>query len=161
MTCTIISTGEELNLICKNEKEPPYPEIKTKLLEKIWELYCRGYDRFWVNCEYGVPLWCAEIISALRMYNDIELHIAMPYEEQSTNWVEEFRDRFFDLHARADSVKIVSEQYDEECYNRADEYMMDNSDLLLVVGKNEQETYICKYKLETNENIIIERIQII
>lgn len=46
MTCTIISTGEKLNLVCKNEKEPPYPEIKEKLFEKIWELYCKGYDRF-------------------------------------------------------------------------------------------------------------------
>lgn len=45
MTCTIILTGEELNFVCKNEKEPPYPEIKAKLREKIWELYCRGYDR--------------------------------------------------------------------------------------------------------------------
>lgn len=40
MTCTIISTGEEFNLACKNEKEPPYPKIKEKLFEKIWELYC-------------------------------------------------------------------------------------------------------------------------
>ena len=95
MTCTIISTGEELNLICKNENELPYPEIKAKLREKIWELYCKGYDSFWINCEYGVPLWCGEIITALAMYNDIELNIAMPYEEQSTNWVEGHRERFF------------------------------------------------------------------
>lgn len=141
MICTIISTGEELNLVCKNEKELPYPEIKEKLRDKIWELYCRGYDRFWVNCEYGVPLWCAEIIVALRMYNDIELHIAMPYEEQSTNWVEEFRDRFFDLHAQADSVEIVSNQYDEDCYDLADEYMADNSELLLIVGKFNERAY--------------------
>ena len=145
MTCTIISTGEELNLVCKNEKEPPYPEIKAKLREKIWELYRRGYDRFWVNCEYGVPLWCAEIISALRMYNDIKLHIAMPYEEQSTNWVEEFRDRFFELHARADSVEIVSDQYDEKCYNWADEHMIDDSDLLLVIGNIAKNCYGAGY----------------
>ena len=81
MTCTIISTGDELNIACKNENELPYPEIKAKLREKIWELYCKGYDSFWINCEYDVQLWCGEIISALAMYNDIELNIAMPYEE--------------------------------------------------------------------------------
>lgn len=134
MTCTIISTGEELKLVCKNENEPPYPEIKAKLREKIWELYCKGYDRFWVNCEYGVPLWCGEIITALAMYNDIELNIAMPYEEQSTNWVEEHRDRFFRLHADSDNVEIISHHYTDNCYNLADEYMIDDSDLLLVVG---------------------------
>ena len=134
LTCTIISTGEELKLVCKNENEPPYPEIKTTLREKIWELYCKGYDRFWINCEYGVPLWCGEIITALAMYNDIELNIAMPYEEQSTNWVEEHRDRFFKLHADSDNVEIISHHYTDKCYDLADEHMIDDSDLLLVVG---------------------------
>lgn len=134
MTCTIISTGEELNLVCKNENELPYPEIKVKLREKIWELYCKGYDSFWINCEYGVPLWCGEIISALAMYNDIELNIAMPYEEQSTNWVNEHRERFFDIHAESDHVELISNNYTDDCYELADEHMIDNSDLLLVIG---------------------------
>ena len=134
MTCTIISTGEELNLVCKNENELPYPEIKAKLREKIWELYCKGYDSFWINCEYGVPLWCGEIISALAMYNDIELNIAMPYEEQPTNWVEEHRDCFSKIHAESDNVDIISHQYTDNCYELAYEHMIDNSDLLLIIG---------------------------
>lgn len=145
MTCTIISTGEELNLVCKNEFEPPYPEIKAKLLEKIWQFYLRGYDRFWVNCEYGIPLWCAEIIVALRLYNDIELNIAMPYEEQSTNWVEEFRNRFFKMHAESDNVEIVSCFYSDDCYEIADKYMIDDSDLLLVVGNTAKNCYGAGY----------------
>ncbi len=145
MTCTIISTGEELNLICKNENEPPYPEIKAKLREKIWELYCKGYDSFWLNCEYGVPLWCGEIITALAMYNDIELNIAMPYEEQSTNWVEEHRDRFFAVHADSDHVELISNQYTEDCYELADEYMIDESDLVVIVGSYDQNNSLRKY----------------
>ena len=145
MTCTIISTGEELNLICKNENEPPYPEIKAKLREKIWNLYCKGYDTFWLNCEYGVPLWCGEFITALVMYNDIELNIAMPYEEQSTNWVEEHRDRFFAVHADSDHVELISNQYTENCYELADEYMIDESDLVVIVGSPDQNNSLRKY----------------
>lgn len=81
-----------------------------------------------------MPLWCGEIITALAMYNDIELNIAMPYEEQSTNWVEEHRDRFFRLHADSDNVEIISHHYTDDCYELADEHMIDDSDLLLVVG---------------------------
>ena len=44
MTCAIISTEEEKDFICKNKFEPPYTEIKTKLREKIWQLYCCGYN---------------------------------------------------------------------------------------------------------------------
>lgn len=153
MTCSIISTGEELNLVCKNEFEPPYPEIKAKLREKIWELYCKGYDRFWVNCEYGVPLWCAEIIVALQIYNDIELNIAMPYEEQSTNWVEEHRERFFSLHNASDRVEIISNQYTDDCYDRANECMINNSDLLLVVGKNHIGMHYLKYAADLGVNV--------
>lgn len=158
MTCTIVSTGEELNLACKNEKEPPYPKIKEKLFEKIWELYCQGYDRFWVNCEYGVPLWCAEIIVALRMYNDIELNIAMPYEEQATNWVEEIRERFFRLHAEADHVELISNHYTDDCYDIADEYMIDDSDLLLIIGKEVNRCYGAGYA--DSKNINVERLDI-
>ena len=56
------------------------------------------------------------------MYNDIELNIAMPYEEQSTNWVEEHRDRFFNVHAESDNVEIISLQYTDDCYELADEH---------------------------------------
>lgn len=38
-------------------------------------MYCNGYDTFQVNCEYGIPLWTAEIITALKMYNSIFLDI--------------------------------------------------------------------------------------
>lgn len=145
MTCTIISTGEELNLICKNENEPLYLEIKAKLREKIWNLYCKGYDSFWLNCEYGVPLWCGEIITALAMYNDIELNISMPYEEQSTNWVEEHRDRFFAVHADSDHVEVISNQYTEDCYELADEHMIDESDLVVIVGSPDQNNSLRKY----------------
>lgn len=153
MTCTIVSMGEELNLVSKNDHEAPYPEIKARLHEKIWELYCKGYDRFWVNCEYGVPMWCAEVIIALSLYNDIELNIAMPYEEQSTNWVEDHRERFFAAHAEADHVEIISPYCTEDCYERADEYMIDNSDLLLVVGRKRIGTHCLKYAANSSVGV--------
>ncbi len=70
-----------------------------------------------------MPLWCGEIITALAMYNDIELNIAMPYEEQSTNWVEEHRDRFFKLHAESDNVAIVSHMPHTPRWEEAGEFI--------------------------------------
>ena len=57
MICTITSTGEEILQGYKNEYEPPLADIKGKLREIIWSLYCNGYDSFYLNCEYGIPLW--------------------------------------------------------------------------------------------------------
>lgn len=136
MTCTIISNRAELQLECKNEHEPPYGTIKFELYQIIMSLFTQGYDTFYLNCEYGIPLWAAEIICALKANHNIKLHIAVPYEEQSTNWVEEHRDRYFKVHGLADSVTIVNTQYHSDCYYEADTFMLENSDLLYVFGNS-------------------------
>lgn len=136
MTCTIVTNGEELYLKCKNEHEKPCLTIKAKLLHTVWSLYCEGYDVFYLNCEYGIPLWAAEIICALKMYNPVKLNIVTPYEEQSVNWCEEYRERYFKVHFHADSVHMTKKQFSNECYNKADCYMIDRSDMLFVFGRN-------------------------
>lgn len=152
MVCTIVTTGEELKLVCKNESEPPYPQLKAKLREKIWELYCQGYDSFYVNCEYGVPLWAAEIICALKMYNDIELYIVMPYEEQSVNWPEAFRDRYFNVHEASDNVITINYGYCDGCYDEADEYMISLSDTVLVCGDCDENLHSVRFAKESGTN---------
>ena len=132
MTCALIAESL-VNIGLINEYEPPYNQIKEKLRDTIWGLYCEGYNEFWVNCEYGVPLWAAEIIIALKMYNDIKLHIAMPYEEQATKWAEEYRDRFFTVHEKADTVTIISNHYTEDCYEKAERYMCDRADKSIII----------------------------
>ncbi len=79
----------------------------------------------------------------------------MPCEEQATNWVEEHRDRFFSLHAASDLVDIISYQYTDDCYDLADEHMIDNSDLLLVVGSNLDICYGANYAKKIGIKVII------
>lgn len=144
MICTIISKGNEIQQ-SKNENEPPYPQIKEKLREKIWELYCNGYNSFYLNCEYGIPLWSAEIICELKEENDIKLHIVTPYENQPLKWIEENRDRYYKIHRLSDSVHMISAKYYDGCYNDTDEYMIDQSELLLVYGEADKNLYGVEY----------------
>lgn len=145
MTCTIISDGSEVLQNCQNEFEPPYAEIKKQLREAVGKLLFEGYDTFYVNCEYGVPLWTAEIICALKLYNNVTLNIVMPYENQVANWCEEHRDRFFKIHANADSVVMADTQYYSDIYEVADEMMINKSDLLAAFGRNSDKTYAAGY----------------
>lgn len=138
MTCTIISNGAELQLACKNENEPPYQNMKFELFQIISMLYARGYDTFYLNCEYGIPLWSAEIICSLKETHPVSLHIVVPYEEQTTNWTEEQRNRYYHIHAQADSVSLINTQYHPACYQEADSFMIGHSDLLYVFGKPEE-----------------------
>lgn len=151
MTCTIISDGQELKTKCRNEHEEPLLTVKRNLRETIWWLYCKGYNEFYVNCENGIPLWAAEIIVALKLYNKISLNIIVPFEEQCRDWSESDRDRYYDIHERADTVEFACTTYDGECYDLADKMMIDESDMVIIFGKAEKaEYYARKIGIEVN-----------
>ena len=159
MTCTILSSGDEFRTLCQNEWEQPFFGIKVIVQEKIWELYQKGYERFYVNCDYGTPMWAAEFILSLKAGNQIELHIMTPYEEQTTDWTEELRNRYFAIHEKADSVTLANTKYDPFCYFDTDEKMIDQSDLLLIFGGEKGAPLAEEYAKK--KNIPIEYQQIV
>ena len=134
MTCTIVSDGTELQQTCKNEEEKPILQINQNLLGVLESLIFEGYTEFWLNCEYGIPLWAAELICAMRKDYNLKLYIAIPYEEQPLNWCEEYRDRYFSLHEKADKVVLLNKHFHPECYHDAEEHMIKQSDLLCIFG---------------------------
>ncbi|MCI5752791.1 MAG: DUF1273 domain-containing protein [Oscillospiraceae bacterium] len=134
MKCTIVSTGFEKGLLEKNEHERPIPELKLHLLDEIWKLYIKGVTDFYVNCEWGVPLWAAEVICALKMYNPIALHVVAPYEKQAEEWLEYRRERYYQAHNKADSVDIISSRKYTGCYDDADRFMAEHCCGVLVIS---------------------------
>ena len=151
MTCTIISSGDEFRTLCRNESEKPFSIIKAKVYETVWDLYCKGYDSFYVNCNYGVPLWVAEFILSLKAGNQIALHIMIPYEEQTTDWTEELRNRYFAIHEKADSVTLANTKYYSSCYQDTDKQMIDKSDILVIFG---EENSVADAEIYAKENNI-------
>ncbi len=145
MTCTVISTGEELAYIYQNEEEQPVSGIKKRLFELLQGLIGEGCASFYVNCDLGIPLWTAEMILAMRKLNPIQLHIVMPYEEQAANWTEYHRDRYFAVHEAADRVEMVKAQYSDECAENALRTMIDKSDLLIICGQMDENSEILSY----------------
>lgn len=132
MICSIISTGFEKLFLCKNENEEPYVSIKHRLKEIIWKEYVNGTDLFYVNCEYGIPLLAAEIICALKIYNDIHINIIVPYENQCEYWSEGLRDRYYKVHEKADFVCFAKQRYTNDCYKTAEKIMVSKSDKVFI-----------------------------
>ncbi len=153
MTSVIISNYNEKYFKNRNESEKTCITIKQKLLEIIWQAYCSGYTDFYTNCEFGIPLWSAEIICALKLYNKIYLHIVIPYEEQCLNWCEEWRNRYYDVHSKADSVIFVNKCYHENCHNDACKTMINHGDTVFVFGKQSNKSYAEKYAQSINTKI--------
>lgn len=141
MVCSIFSDRQEVNGYYQNEHENDIVNIKIKILNKIWQMFCNGYNEFIVNCEYGIPLWAAEIVIALKLYNNIKLDIIVPYEEQCRNWSEDSRNRYYECHKNADTVKMMNTNYSKECYRASEEFMVSMSNVVLSFGFSNRINY--------------------
>ncbi len=145
MICTIAAPANTSEWNSCNEYESPVTEIKREIARTLSLLIVSGYTEFYTNCERTVSLWAAELLCLLKERNPIQLHIAIPYEEQCKNWTEEYRDRYFRLHMIADSVHFVSRQYHERCYQETDIFMTNKSDMVVVLGNPDEPPFIAEY----------------
>jgi len=133
-----------------DESHPDCVALKLTLLEKVAELVARGVTVFMTNCEYGVPLFAAEAVLALRESLDIELNIIMPLETMANSYSREVRERFFDIHAAADSVEILSKHEHDCCFMAADMLMVHYSGLLLT---DSEDSFIADYAKKKGKRI--------
>lgn len=145
MTCTITASQNAPEWSGFNEYELPISGIKQEMAKTLCLLIMRGYTEFYTNCECAVSLWAAELICRMKQITPIQLHIAVPHEEQCKNWSEDYRDRYFHLHMIADSVNFVSKQYHESCYQETDIFMTDRSDMVVVFGNSNDCPFIVQY----------------
>lgn len=104
--------------------------LKLKIAQLVAGLAASGVTHFVTDCEFGVPMWGAEIVLAKKIYDPgITLTVYMPHEEQSVKWTPDWRDRYFSIHEKADKV-IIQNDY---------EFCMDNlcskADVLIYVGE--------------------------
>lgn len=140
MTCTITSRGFELLLALQISPPEHFPKnalpiLKCNLLEILCTLVDNGYTDFYVNGEYGIPFWTAEMLCALKLYHPkLRLHLVLPYPEHDTTWEQELQERFQQVWKKADTVSYAEPQETAECYETADRIMCNASDLLVIFG---------------------------
>jgi uncharacterized phage-like protein YoqJ len=135
-----------------DEGHPDCIALKLCLASKIAELNAVGVTEFFTNCEYGVPLFAAEAVLAVRNTLDVRLNVCMPHEHQADRYSREVRERFFDVHANADSVEILSRQEHDCCYIGVDMFMVHYSDVLLT---DNMESFIAGYAAEKEKPIVL------
>ena len=88
-------------------------DMKMELAQQIMVLRQQGVTHFSVACDYGVGLYAAEIINALRNDDsELMLFCITPYEEQATKWTPALRERYFDMlikctHMTAGSLDML------------------------------------------------------
>ncbi len=100
----------------------------------------------------GVDLWAAEIALELKEKDKrVELICALPYPVS-----EEKTDDKSDIMKKADRVVIVSDKYHRGCYQKRNEWMVDNSEMVIAAyeGQSGGTENTIRYAMEKKREII-------
>ena len=109
-------------------------EMKMELAQQIMVLRQQGVTQFFVACDYGVGLYAAEIINALRNDDsELMLFCFTPYEEQATKWTPALRERYFDMLVKCTHMTAISTHKQPDAQLEAYRTIIRQSDMVLAV----------------------------
>jgi uncharacterized phage-like protein YoqJ len=121
--------GSQQTLFCTIPSED---EIRKRLLQSITKLYDAGYDTFMCGMAEGFDLMAGEAVIALaQQYPDIKLIAAIPFPEQSHRMKPADRERYRHICDHAYDIVTICPVYQDDCFLRRDDYMVDNSSALI------------------------------
>ena len=128
-------TGNRPHKIPFSERSRECAELKERMRAAVVTLIGEGYKRFYSGMALGADTWFAEIVLDLKdVYPDIELIAAVPYAGQKDRLSASDRFRYDRIIERATDVVVLSPEYTKYCMGKRNRYMVDNSDVVLVVN---------------------------
>ena len=128
-------TGHRPNKLGGYQNNPISDYVKEKLTEKIEKCILDGVDNFISGMAIGVDTWAAEIVLQLKeKYSHIKLEAAIPFKGQEGKWPDFSQDIYNNILKKCDKITIVCEgTYAAWKMQKRNEYMVDNSDLVIAV----------------------------
>ena len=109
---------------------PPesWEPLHGRLMQTIDNLYASGIRTFYAGGALGFDTISAEAVVSYRLLHpEVRLVLAIPCRNQTRRWKQEAVARYEKMLAEADKTIYVSEQYDRECMQRRNEFMVDHS----------------------------------
>ena len=93
-----------------------------------------GYTNFISGMAIGVDTIAAELVIELRKtYKSVTLQGAIPCPGQESPWPQKAQLRYQKLLEQCDTVHYVCDHYTDECMNKRNLYMVENSDVVIAV----------------------------
>ena len=111
-------------ILSKNIKREQVEEIILKIIEK-------DFDTFLVGMALGFDTLCFSILEEIRKQKPIKIIACIPCEEQPDKFTEKQREEYFRMLDSADQKIYVSKKYSSKCMQKRNEFMVDNSSILL------------------------------
>lgn len=110
-----------------------YLRFENKLFEAILSLASEGCETFYSGVAMGFDLVAAELVLLCRSSGNCgaRLVCVVPYKGQQESWPNDWQQRHSRVLSQADEVVYLSEKYFAGCFQKRNEYMVDNSGVLL------------------------------
>ena len=110
-----------------------YIKFENKLMSAIFSLPDEKCFTFYTGMAMGFDILAAELVLLLKNRKDcaIELVCVLPFKGQENAWSEEWQERYNKVLESADKVILLSDHYYKGCYFKRNNFMVDNSDIVL------------------------------
>ncbi|UDI78267.1 DUF1273 domain-containing protein [Staphylococcus taiwanensis] len=140
---TVYITGYksfELNIFKDDMLEVTYLKkfIKHKLLQYLDE----GLEWVLIQGQIGIELWAAEVVIDLKStFPELKLGIITPFYNHISKWNEHNQIKYNQIVQKADFIESVhhSEYEGAFQFKQTDQFMLEHSDMSLLIYDDEQE----------------------
>ncbi len=150
---TIAFTGHRSNRITMDS------EILVSHLERLITAYYKhGYRVYMTGMAQGFDLITAEAVLRLKTFHkDIQLVCVVPFIGQANRFTNEDKSRYDTTMERSDKTIYISERYYQGCFHRRNDYLVDNSDILITYfdGESKGGTYYTVKRATAQRKTII------
>ena len=111
-----------------------YLDFENKVYSAVFSLANEGITKFYCGMAMGFDIIAAQAVLALREAKQdtaIELVCVKPFEEQSKNFSDFWKEKYEEIIKQADSVIVMGNGYYKGCFHKRNCYMVDSSDVVL------------------------------
>ena len=117
-----------------DEGDPRCARLAQRLYDFAEALYLSGIRRYLCGMALGSDmLFCQAVIRLRALHLEIVLEAAIPFPGQSDRWPEQARERYLELLHGCSRITVLSEQYTPACMRERNEYMVNQSSVLVAV----------------------------
>ena len=93
-----------------------------------------GFTTFITGMAQGVDIWAAEIVLERKKHNSaLHLICAVPHIGFEKRRNKNEKERFRSIIQNADYTQVICDHYFKACYQKRNEFMVDNSNLVIAV----------------------------
>jgi len=142
---------DEQDARCVRLKQILQKEIERQITEN-------GVDAFISGMAIGTDLYAAELVLTLKaVYPHLRLEAAIPCTSQADKWSEALQRRYRKLLTRCDVKTLLQREYDRDCMQKRNRYMVDASDTVIAVwdGRPSGTGQTVRYALEQGKTVTV------